>query len=492
MKHHYGMKVSRRGFIGSVGGITLGMALNLKGHTAESPPVLRAGIAHVDITPPLGVSLAGHFHDRAAQGIHDPLFVKCLALDNGHHRVALGIVDNCLIPREVFDAAKSALTASIGLPPGHSMLAATHTHSGPTVAPIFQSEPVAGYADLLVEAIRQGVSDAFARLEPVQFAWGQAVVAEEVYNRRWYMKPGSIPANPFGEASDKVKTNPPVADKNLIEPAGPTDPTIPFIALRRRDGTPLAVLANYALHYVGDTEPSVISADYFGYFATALERHLVSSSAPFLAMLSNGASGNINNINFLRGNPSGKPYERMQSVGEKVAAAVAEHYQRAAFSDWIPLAVASREVELGVRKPSDADKQRAREQVGEAPKPPLKTPEQIYARETLLLAEYPDTVSVPLQALRIGPVGIAAMACEVFVEIGLALKASSPFALTMPIELANGYYGYLPTAEHHALGGYETWRARSSYLMPDSAAKVQAVMVELLREVHAQGLGLDA
>ena len=89
----------------------------------------------------------------------------------------------------------------------------------------------------------------------------------------------------------------------------------------------------------------------------------------------------------------------------------------------------------------------------------LKKPAEVYARETILLAMYPPKVKLVLQAIRIGELGIAADPCETFVEIGLELKKRSPLRPTCTIELANGYNGYLPTPEQHALGGYETWRA---------------------------------
>ena len=73
----------------------------------------------------------------------------------------------------------------------------------------------------------------------------------------------------------------------------------------------------------------------------------------------------------------------------------------------------------------------------------------------------------------------------VFVEIGLKLKKESPFAQHFTISLANGYNGYLPTAEHHKLGGYETWRARSSFLEVDAEAKIREKILELLKQVAA-------
>jgi hypothetical protein len=79
---------------------------------------------------------------------------------------------------------------------------------------------------------------------------------------------------------------------------------------------------------------------------------------------------------------------------------------------------------------------------------------------------------VTLQLHRIGDLSVGAIPCEVFVEIGLRLKRTSPFTRHFTVSLANGYNGYLPTAEHHAAGGYETWRARSSYLEVGAAEQI--------------------
>ena len=92
-------------------------------------------------------------------------------------------------------------------------------------------------------------------------------------------------------------------------------------------------------------------------------------------------------------------------------------------------------------------------------------------------------MKVVLQALRIGDLGICAVPCEVFVEIGLELRKKSPLKQTFTIELANGYNGYLPTPDQHKLGGYETWRARSSYLEPDASPKIVRTLGELLGKV---------
>ena len=102
------------------------------------------------------------------------------------------------------------------------------------------------------------------------------------------------------------------------------------------------------------------------------------------------------------------------------------------------------------------------------------------------LSKYPETVTIKLQAIRIGDLGIVSAPCEVFAETGLALKENSPLPDTFHIELANGYGGYLPTKEQHELGGYETWPARSSFMEVDAERKIRERLLEMLAAVKAQ------
>ena len=115
----------------------------------------------------------------------------------------------------------------------------------------------------------------------------------------------------------------------------------------------------------------------------------------------------------------------------------------------------------------------------------LQGVEQIYAARRCCLNEYAPYVETLVQALRIGELGIATSPCETFVETGLAIKTDSPLKPTFTIELANDYCGYLPTAEHHELGGYETWRARSSFLEVAAEEKIRKTALDLLKQVAA-------
>src|SRR5438128_884471 len=156
----------------------------------------------------------------------------------------------------------------------------------------------------------------------------------------------------------------------------------------------------------------------------------------FIPLLANGTSGDINNINFRRKPPPTGPYEQIHFVADAVAREAHRVYQALAFRDWVPLGVAQKEIKLGVRLPGEADVTRAEQILARAKGAELKTLEQIYACETVLLKDYPPEVPLIIQTVRIGDLGIAAIPCEVFAEIGLDIKAKSPFKPTFTIELA--------------------------------------------------------
>ena len=147
-------------------------------------------------------------------------------------------------------------------------------------------------------------------------------------------------------------------------------------------------------------------------------------------------------------------------------------------ADSVPLSVAQKEIELGLRIPAKDEVEKAREVMKQSKLfPRMETMEQVYARETVLLADFPAKVSAPLQVMKIGDLHVSAIPAEVFVEIGLDLKKRhSP---TFTVSLANAYHGYLPTPAQHKLGGYETWRARSACLEVDASTKIVAGLEEL-------------
>jgi hypothetical protein len=444
---------------------------------------LKAGAFAQDVTPPkFPVSVNGNMSDVQAKGANDPLHARCLVLDDGATKLAIVVVDSCMIPRELVLDAKAQATKKTGIAADYILISATHTHSAPSATGVFQSEPDADYVKFLTAKIAEGIQTAHDRRVPAKVGFGRARDETNVFNRRWKREHELIPPDPFGQTTDKVQMNPGQQAKGLVEPAGPVDPDVSFVSVQTRDGKPLCLLANYSLHYVGGNPP--LSADYFGAFAERVKQLVAPDARDFVGIMSNGTSGDVNNIDF--GAPAVKygPGERIKVVADGVAKKVAGAYPKVEYRSNLTLAAATKDLTLGVRKPTPADLDRAEKLLaGQKDPKALVGRDAVYARETVLMAKYPDAVPVTVQALRVGDVGIAAVPCEVFTEIGLEIKKASPLTNTFTIELANGYNGYLPTPAQHALGGYETWRARSSYLEVEASVKILTAVRDLLAGV---------
>lgn len=447
--------------------------------------VLRAGAASLDITPKLGVSLCGSMLDRQARNIHDDLRARSLVLDNGVRRIALVVLDLFAASKGWLAQIKHAIHGHTGIAPADVLICCTHTHSGPTTVPVFQSKVEEGYLKWAGPRVADAVRVAVERLQPARVGWSSAREERAVFNRRFFMQADTKLASPFG-GEDKVLMNPGVENPAIVKAAGPVDPELAVLAVRRADrkGTPLAAFASYALHYVGGLPTTDISADYFG---AVCERLIdltggprLDARQPFVGMLANACSGDINNIDVRKRYAQPYLYYQMFAVADLVARGIHDAWSKAADHDWVELDVRETSVELEVRKPDLAEVAGAREVLANAPQGPLRAPRDIYARETIQLADWPEKFTTPVQALRVGELALCALPGEPFCQLGLDIKAKSPFKQTMLIGLANDYAGYVPTAEQFALGGYETWRARSSFVEPKAADKLQKAALELL------------
>ena len=309
------------------------------------------------------------------------------------------------------------------------------------------------------------------------------MLPDEVFNRRWFMKEGSIPPDPFGGTTDRVRMNPPFASADLVRPSGPVDPEVTILSVRSPDGDPVALLANYSLHYVGGIPAGQVSADYFGEFARILATRLEAGDS-FVGILSNGTSGNINNLDFSKPRKTKPPFEQVRHVASKLADTVLDAHSRIGHVKEGTVAMAQSELTLERRRPTPEVLARSRALLADPPSA-VTARQTIYAQRAIALDTGPGEVSVILQALRIGGLGIVSLPFETFVETGLAIKRSSPFRPTCVIALANGSEGYLPTPEHHELGGYETWLG-TSRVEPQASVKIEQELLSLLGEVAPQ------
>ncbi len=456
---------------------------------AAQPRQLQAGAATSNITPELGAVIVGGWGQPRATYIHDELHARCLVLDDGQTQLGFVICDNVGIPRQVFDMARRMAEQETGIPAWRLMMSSTHTHSGPSArgqSALQLDEPLDDYQFFLARRIVDGLRRAQHNLQPARIGWGSGQLAEQVFNRRWLLKPGTPNISPFGD-QERARMNPGAGNPNLLEPAGPVDPEISFISVQTADGLPLALLANYSLHYVGGVGSGHVSADYFAMFAQRIGELLQTKPAdpPFVGIMTNGTSGDVNNNNLV--NPSRQrmpPYAKMQIVANQAAAVVYQQLQTTQYVEWIPLAAEQTEIPLAVRKPDEQRLAWAREVLAkpeDAPQDHVR--ERNYAERILQLAHWPDQVPCVLQVFRLGELSVAAIPFEVFTETGLELKSRSPGERAFTISLANGAYGYLPTRQQHELGGYETWMG-TNRVEVEAAHKIADTLVEMMERLH--------
>ncbi len=459
-------------------GIALAVSLTLVcGVQASAARQLRAGAYAIDVTPQtFPVIVNGGMLQRTTSNVNDPLHARCLVLDDGTTRLAFAVVDNCVIPGDIVDEAKQIASQKTGIPIGNMLISTTHCHSAPSVFAVLGTGRQEDYVEYLPGRIAEGIVAAWKNLAPARIGWAVGEDPTNVFCRRFRMKPGTARSVPFtGKTNDQAQMNPGYQNPNAIERTGPADTSLPVVSVQSSDGRPIALVGNYSTHYAG---APALSADYFGVFANRIKELIGAQdvSPPFVGMMTNGTSGDANCCDFV--NP--RREFNYKTVGEETARAAWKAYQRIEYYDWVPLVAAEQLLTLKIRMPTPEEVAEAKAFLstmeGDAP----KTIEQVYARETILLSETPPTRELKLQAMRIGNLGVSAFPCEVYGSTGLEIKARSPLKPTVNIELANGYSGYLPPPEQHKLGGYTTWRARSSCLQEQAEPRVKAVMLDLL------------
>jgi len=471
---------------------------------AQPNAPLRAGAAKTNITSPLGTPIIGGFAPFPAQEVHDELHARCLVLDDGRTRLAIVICDLLGVHRVLSLEARRLIQDATGIPPENVIFAGTHTHSAGSalgVSRLAYDQPLDDYQKFIARRVTDAVTLAISRLRPAEIAAGSVDVPEHVFNRRWLMREGTAPASPFGKV-ERVKMNPAAGGADLLEPAGPIDPAVSFVALREPGGRLISVFAAYSLHYVGGVSGRAISADYFGVFCEELARleGAREDGPPFVALLANGTSGDINNINFRQREPRRPAYEKMRLVGRDVAARVHGALAAVAWRDRAELGARYRELPLAWRTISPELLQWARETEQRAPRLtrgdiPVEakwptTPDWVqrlsYAGRVQVLARVQGPARVPLQVFRIGDIAIGTMPGEVFAETGLEYKKRSPFTRSFMIELNHGYFGYLPPPRHFELGGYETWPG-TNYLEPKAADLMLGALLEMTASLRPAG-----
>lgn len=458
-------------------------AVGLSGRTilADEPgkgPLLRAGAAEVEITPvKFPVIVSGMFDERTANSAADRLMARALVLDDGQTRLAIVVVDNLMLPRSLLDEAKELAKKATGIPTERMLISATHTHSAPSAMGCLGSRADVEYQRFLTPLLARSIALAAERLSPARIGW--TVLTDEEHNhcRRWIFRADRMQTDPFGVRNVRAHMHPGYLSANHIGPSGPADTDLSVLAVQTPAGKPIAVLANYAMHYFGSP---LVSGDVCGRFGPRLASLLGAdkSDPPLVGMLSQGTSGDSMWMDYSR------PPKQIDLDGytAQMATIVRDAYQKIEFRDNVRLAMAETKLKLHRRVPDEARLAAAREKVAALEgKLPRAIPD-VYAHEQVYLHDDPEA-ELKLQAIRIGDLGITAIPDEVYGITGWKLKARSPLATTFNIELANGAEGYIPPPEQHALGGYTTWPARTAGLEVQAEPKIVAALTELLEKV---------
>lgn len=423
--------------------------------------MITAGFASVDITPPLGSEIPGGFSPRRATGVLDPLGVHACVIEDGTAFAAVG-VDAVSLPASVVRAAQMAVAGRCPLPPEALLVAASHTHCGGPAHPVLGTDADPAYQERVAQAIADAVVLAWERRIPATLSVGSALCPGWAFNRRWRMRQG-------GEATNPGKGNP---DK--MAPAGPTDDEVGILACHGLDGGVLGYVGNFACHstVIWGNE---FSGDFSAYWRQALGAPLV-----FL----DGACGDINQIDFSRADSNESGPVHAQAMGRALAAATLQALVAAPRLRTAPIRHARTRLCLGLRLPTAAQLAADRELVT-APAATWGS-RHWQARDRLLLAESLDgqtALECGVSVHRLGPALLAAAPWQPFCEFGLRLKHEISGAPVLPVMLADGNVGYVPTPQAFVGGGYEPTLCRGSKLLPEAGGAIAAALVALARDV---------
>ncbi len=400
------------------------MILLCAGAFTANAQSLRAGVSRVDITPPLGVELWGYF-DRSgpANGKLDPLFARVLVLDDGRQSVAVITLDlgRSFGPPQIAwlrdKARRQHAVAEV-------MLIASHTHSGPVIDDSYD-DGVPEWEQRALEKIADAIGDAVSKMKTARIGvgLGQTVIG---HNRRVIQSDGSVKMlwrNSTGQQTGMI------------------DPTVGVIRVDDANGTPMAILVNYACHPVIFGPDNLrYSADYPGAMARLVEASFDQKPICFFLQ---GAPGDINPM--MDKTPLAENADAIKiEIGEQLGREVVRVAKTIKPEVAATPEVAFLSEEIRFRNRWDLDSMRQMLNLAFPPAMAKRyqryiTPEIIAPVTTLVINKQIALVGLP---------------GEPFVGLQLLLKARSPIATTFMTGYTNGYYGYFPTINAAVAGGY--------------------------------------
>lgn len=404
---------------------------------------LEAGVATLDITPSDPVVLAGSPDPLKSSSIGSRLYVKALVLAAGGQKVAIVTLDTLKYPVEHVVRARRQIEKTTGIPAGHVILCASHTHRGPLWS---------YYRDQLVTPIAEAVALAVRDLAPCRLGASKGM-ADGVSECRRVIKDG--------KAWNRWQLPP--ADAPRYPPEGLADPGFGVLAVIGKDERYKAVVYDFACH-AANTRDVAVSADYPGDVQQYVQKQL-GYAVP--ALFLPGACGDVNPI-----------YSVPKEVfGEKLGGGILRCLRRLEPIDKPALCVESREMAMPARERPEF----------KAEEIALTWPGQFghyrAAFDDMQKRRKP-TYPCFFTGIRIGDdFAIVTNPVELFCGIGINIKKRSPFRHTLVAEQTNGAHGYVPTARAFEGGGYETWFGEHSYLTTRAAEIIEKESLDILNRL---------
>ena len=454
--------------------------VSITAHAVE----LKIGTAAVAINPPLGIGLAGYYHERGNEGVLDDIGAKATVFDDGQTRAAIVVCDLISMPKWIVVEARKLVAERTGIPGSNVMIAATHTHTAPVLFRESSRDETDGgtksvaknYTQTLPNLIADAVVAAHEKRQSVRVSVAKEQEAQLAYNRRFWMRDGSVGWN-------AGKRNP-----QIVRPAGPIDPEVGVFFAETLGAKPAPVLTfvNYSLH-PDTTGGTRISADYPGALARALALY---KGPDMLTLFANGTCGNINHLDVHWAGAQTSPQEATR-LGTILAAAVFKAYPHLQpLTNVATLRVRSEIIKLPLPSFTSAELEQARLDARTAKDSTRDGFMKLVRAHRVLdsAAAEGKPVEVEMQVIALGrDVAWVSWPGGIFVELGLSVKAGSPFAHTYNVELANGAIGYIPNKPAYPEGNYEVESARvaagSGEMLVTSALRLLA---ELHREAAAE------
>ena len=449
---------------------------------------LLAGAAMVDITPAMGIQIAGDIgRYRPVEEIREPLYARALALESAGRRCCILSLDIAFVMPRYIEQLRRHAAQHLGIEPEALMVHSVQNHASPSIGHLLVSAEyelpdelwfIRGgddrYTPAAVAGIMAAMEQACASLRPVDAQAGRGVDGRVAFNRRFIMRDGT------------AVTHPGHCNPDVLYCEGPVDPEVGVMTFTMADGRPLAALLHHTCHPVHGYPMRWISGGWPGAWARGVQEL---GGAQCVPLVINGACGNIHHQNHL--DPTYR--DDYPCMGAKLTETTAKILECMEAVDGSALDWQSHKIRIPLRELDPVEMAAAEKLLSEHPEPiwldDARTAIQwdwVYAHSRMDLQRqrtrqpYHD---YEIQVIRIGETALVGWDGEPFVEAQLDVKLASAGRKLFFAHMCNGCVGYIPTAAAFKRGGYETRTGNWSKLAPEALEMISAATTEVLNNL---------